>query len=94
VTVPATPPVDVPHRTAYSVTGSRQDAEDVLQTVFLRLLRRGFPPDFGRNPEGTYIGPQSISRSTRCGHRQRQQLVDDVERLLAPVPAAESSPDD
>ena len=26
--------------TAYRVTGSAQDAEDVLQTVFLRLLRR------------------------------------------------------
>lgn len=26
---------------AYRVTGSRQDAEDVLQTVFLRLARRG-----------------------------------------------------
>ena len=27
------------YRTAYSVTGNRQDAEDVLQTIFLRLLR-------------------------------------------------------
>jgi DNA-directed RNA polymerase specialized sigma24 family protein len=26
------------YRTAFSVTGSRQDAEDVLQTIFLRLL--------------------------------------------------------
>jgi len=28
------------YRTAWSVLGSREDAEDVLQTVFLKLLRR------------------------------------------------------
>ena len=33
------------YRTAYSVTGTHQDAEDVLQTIFLRLLRRQTHPD-------------------------------------------------
>ena len=32
-------------RTAYRVTGSASDAEDVLQTVFERLARREDPPD-------------------------------------------------
>jgi DNA-directed RNA polymerase specialized sigma24 family protein len=31
------------YRTAFSVTRSRQDAEDVVQTLFLRLLRLGVP---------------------------------------------------
>jgi RNA polymerase sigma-70 factor (ECF subfamily) len=31
---------------AYRVTGSAQDAEDVLQTVFTRLAKRDRPPDF------------------------------------------------
>jgi len=35
-------------RTAYRVTGSASDAEDVLQTVFERLARRIDPPDLSR----------------------------------------------
>ncbi len=31
---------------AYRVTGNAEDAEDVLQTVFIRLARRSSPPDF------------------------------------------------
>jgi RNA polymerase sigma-70 factor, ECF subfamily len=33
------------YRAAYRVTGSASDAEDVLQTVFLRLVRSGGLPD-------------------------------------------------
>jgi RNA polymerase sigma factor (sigma-70 family) len=39
------------YRTAYGVTGSREDAQDVLQTIFLRLLRREVPPDLKSNPK-------------------------------------------
>jgi RNA polymerase sigma-70 factor, ECF subfamily len=34
-------------RTAYRITGSAADAEDVLQTIFLRLVRRDFKGDLG-----------------------------------------------
>lgn len=82
------------YRTAYSVTGSRQDAEDVLQTVFLRLLRRGLPPDFNKNPQG-YLYRTAVNLSLNTVRtRKRQRLVDGVERLLAPVAQVESSPDD
>lgn len=36
---------------AYRVTGSSQDAEDVLQTVFTRLARRSDKPDFAASPK-------------------------------------------
>src|SRR3979409_2249355 len=40
------------YRAAYRVTGNSEDAEDVLQTLFLRLLRRERPLDFQSNPKG------------------------------------------
>jgi RNA polymerase sigma-70 factor (ECF subfamily) len=39
------------YRVAYRMTGSSADAEDVLQTLFLRLLRRDMLPDIERNPK-------------------------------------------
>lgn len=42
-------------RTAYRITGNASDAEDVLQTVFLRLSRRlERPPDLSRGA-GAYL---------------------------------------
>jgi DNA-directed RNA polymerase specialized sigma24 family protein len=40
------------YRTAYGLTARREDAEDVLQTLFLRLLQHGFPPGIRRNAKG------------------------------------------
>ena len=39
------------YRAAYRITGNAEDAEDVLQTLFLRLLRREVLPDLDRNPK-------------------------------------------
>jgi RNA polymerase sigma-70 factor, ECF subfamily len=39
------------YRVAYRITGSSEDAEDVLQTLFVRLLHREILPDIDRNPK-------------------------------------------
>ena len=38
------------YRTAYRITGNSEDAEDAMQTLFMRMLRRELPPDFNKNP--------------------------------------------
>ncbi len=47
---------------AYRVTGNRSDAEDVLQTIFLRLLRRGYPAGFAANL-GSYLHRAAVNAS-------------------------------
>jgi RNA polymerase sigma-70 factor (ECF subfamily) len=47
-------------RTAYRITGNPGDAEDVLQTVFLRLLRRGRDADALDRPE-SYLRRAAIN---------------------------------
>jgi len=49
-------------RIAYRITGSRSDAEDVLQTIFLRLTPKRARRDFSPNPEG-YLHRAAINAS-------------------------------
>jgi RNA polymerase sigma-70 factor (ECF subfamily) len=68
------------YRTAYSVTGSAQDAEDVVQTLFLTLLRQGFPPDFTKNPKG-YLYRAAVNLALNAVKaRQRQAAAVDAVR--------------
>lgn len=67
-------------RTAYRITGSPVDAEDVLQTVFLRLARREEKLDLQPNPAG-YLLRASINASLdimRGRTRSKSVGLDDV----------------
>ena len=80
-------------RTANRVTGSAADAEDVLQTVFLRLARGPKSPSMLENPEG-YFARAAINASLdllRSRKRSRAIAFDDVEPA-AIVAAALVSP--
>ena len=71
------------YRTAYSVTGSPQDAEDVLQAIFLGFLRRGFPPGLSENPKG-YLYRAAINLSLNTVRsRQRHIATSEAGRLNA-----------
>jgi len=82
------------YRTAYGVTGRHEDAEDVLQTIFLRLMRRELPPDLGRNPKGyLYRAAVNLSLDTLRLHR-RHVLVDAAALSDFPAPATQLTDDD
>ena len=78
------------YRTACTVTGSPEDAEDVLQTIFLRLLRRAVPPDFRQNPKGYfYRAAVNLSLNT-IRLRNKQVLTGDAE-VFEGYPPTDSS---
>lgn len=65
---------------AYRVTGSTQDAEDVLQTVFLRLLGRGDDLDLSPSP-GAYLHRAAVNAAIdlmRARSRSQSIPLDDV----------------
>ncbi len=75
--------------TAYRVTGNANDAEDVLQTIFLRLLRRP-PAALETGKAGGYLRRAAINASLdliRSRKRSRlvaldQQLIEEVKPAL------------
>src|SRR5262245_29629520 len=81
------------YRTAYGVMGSHEDAEDVLQTIFLRLLRRAAQPDLNRNPKA-YLYRAAVNLSLdmiRSG--KRHVRIEGTESLDLAAPSTESIED-
>jgi RNA polymerase sigma-70 factor (ECF subfamily) len=80
-------------RAAYRVTGNAQDAEDVLQTVFMRLVRREGGSPLSDSP-GNYLHRAAINAAldvVRSRRTARAAPLDEVEQVLAG--AEEKSPD-
>ena len=75
------------YRTAYSVTGNAQDAEDVVQTIFLRLYRRRELTVLRKNPRA-YLYRASVNQAVSVVRsRRRHILTDDMAQLDRPVEA-------
>jgi RNA polymerase sigma-70 factor, ECF subfamily len=81
-------------RTAYRITGNAGDAEDVLQTVFLRLLRRNRNADPLENAE-SYLRRAAINAALDViRSRQADQTVplpDDSSGLMQTASMSEVS---
>jgi RNA polymerase sigma-70 factor (ECF subfamily) len=81
-------------RTAYRITGNAGDAEDVLQTVFLRMLRRGRNADPLENPEG-YLRRAAINAALDViRSRQADQTVPLPEEHSGVMQTAPTQADD
>lgn len=84
------------YRTAYGVLGNGSDAEDVAQTVFLRVLRAMPARQLAKNPVG-YLYRAAVNESLNAIRaRKRQVLTAEPERFEVPpvVNAAVESPAD
>src|SRR5258706_1890647 len=84
------------YRAAYRITGNAMDAEDVLQTVFTRLLRREEQPDLSESA-GSYLHRAAVNAALDLmRRRQRSRKVDldeVVESLVGTAdPGAERLP--
>jgi len=77
------------YRTAYSVTGSPEDAEDVVQGLFLHLVRRGVPPGLRESPKG-YLYRAAVNLSLNAlKARQRREAA---QSQWGPAPAGPMPP--
>jgi RNA polymerase sigma-70 factor (ECF subfamily) len=73
------------YRTAFSVTRTAEDAEDVLQNVFLKLMRREFPPDLKKNPKG-YLYRAALNAALDVVRARRRHVFNgEAERLADTV---------
>ena len=78
---------------AYRVTGNAQDAEDVLQTIFMRLARREGGSPLSDSP-GSYLHRAAINAAldlVRSRQASRTTPLEDVETKLTSAP--ERAPD-
>jgi RNA polymerase sigma-70 factor (ECF subfamily) len=84
-------------KAAFRVTGSPESAEDVLQTVFVRLLQEKRPPkDFLKNPAGYLHRAATNEAISMTRSRDRQKLTDeeiDFDQMPAPGSDSTEGPD-
>jgi RNA polymerase sigma-70 factor, ECF subfamily len=77
------------YRTAWGVLGSPEDAEDVVQAIFLKLLRHECPPQFRKDPRAyLYKAAVNASLDVLRARRRRPVAVDDIERFEVAAPDA------
>jgi RNA polymerase sigma-70 factor, ECF subfamily len=68
------------YRAAYRITGNAADAEDVLQTVFTRLLRREEQPDLS-NSAGSYLHRAAVNAALDLMRRRKRARAVDLEEV-------------
>jgi RNA polymerase sigma-70 factor, ECF subfamily len=79
------------YRTACAITGSPEDAEDVLQTIFLRLMRRSALPDIRKNPKGYFYKAAVRLSLDTIRSRWREVLTSDFAAIEGSVRTEDSN---
>ena len=76
------------YRTARAITGSSEEAEDIVQTVFLRLIRGEYANNLRTNPKG-YLYRAAVKGSLDALRaRRRRTFIRDLDQLESSPPLA------
>ena len=67
-------------RAAYRITGNAADAEDVLQIVFTRLLRRDEQPDLSQSA-GSYLHRAAVNAALDMMRRRKRARAVDLDEV-------------
>jgi RNA polymerase sigma factor (sigma-70 family) len=81
------------YRAAYQVTGNAADAEDVLQTVFLRLWRRD-PQAGSVDNLRSYLYRAAINASLDLLRARQEEKSTPLDELVSPVPDGAAGADE
>lgn len=80
------------YRAAYRITGNPMDAEDVLQTVFARLVRRDDQPDLS-GTAGSYLHRAAINAALDLMRSRKRSRAVDLEEAQDVADDANPGPD-
>jgi len=79
------------YRTALRITRNAEEAEDVLQTIFLRLLRRESSPDLQKHPRA-YLYRAAVNAALDAIESRRNRAgIADVSEIEATLYSSDSS---
>jgi len=79
------------YRTALRITRSVEESEDILQTIFLRLIRNGCPRGLGEQPMA-YLHRAAVNGALDAIRRRRQRTSGtDVNRIEEALHRPDSS---
>jgi RNA polymerase sigma-70 factor (ECF subfamily) len=82
------------YRTAFGITGNAEDAEDIVQTIFARLLRRPWAQNLRDNPRA-YLYRAAVNASlSSIRSRRRSMHTVDLDTVETAAPIAETGDSD
>jgi len=78
------------HRTAHRITGNAADAEDALQNLFIRLIRKELPAEVWTNPKA-YLYRAAVNASLDVIRARRGEYTTDMTQLAEQPASTEPS---
>ena len=80
-------------RSAYRITGNATDAEDVLQTVFLRLLRLERGEGLSESSPGSYLHRAAVNAALDLVRNRRTWRATPLEEVVIPLEDPQPRPE-